>query len=126
MSKGCQNSQSSESESELAQVSPHPLKSTLLADRIVASNSLLEQVPGDVKLRASLSELVDVPAQHCAGLIFLLLFHVVVVTVVPLFEGFAGQPCVVECCEKYKSFKLLIPQPDSERRHSPDFGTLMR
>ena len=73
---------------------PHPLKSTLLADRIVASNSLFEQVPGDVKVRASLSELVDVPAQRCAGLILLLLFHVVVLTIVPLFEGFAGQPRV--------------------------------
>ena len=27
----------------------------------------------------------------------------------------------LECCEKYKSFKLKIPQPDSKRRHSPDF-----
>ena len=32
--------------------------------------------------------------------------------------------CKVECCEKYKSFKLKIPQPDSERRHSPDFRTV--
>ena len=32
--------------------------------------------------------------------------------------------CTVECCEKYKSFKLKIPQPDSERRHSPDFRTV--
>ena len=32
--------------------------------------------------------------------------------------------CAVECCEKYKSFKLKIPQPDSERRHSPDFRTV--
>ena len=31
---------------------------------------------------------------------------------------------VLECCEKYKSFKLKIPQPDSERRHSPDFRTV--
>ena len=30
----------------------------------------------------------------------------------------------LECCEKYKSFKLKIPQPDSERRHSPDFRTV--
>ena len=26
----------------------------------------------------------------------------------------------VECSEKTKSFNLKIPQPDSERRHSPD------
>ena len=32
--------------------------------------------------------------------------------------------CIFECCEKYKSFKLKIPQPDSERRHSPDFRTV--
>ena len=32
--------------------------------------------------------------------------------------------CSLECCEKYKSFKLKIPQPDSERRHSPDFRTV--
>ena len=32
--------------------------------------------------------------------------------------------CIIECCEKYKSFKLKIPQPDSERRHSPDFRTV--
>ena len=31
---------------------------------------------------------------------------------------------VLECSEKYKSFKLKIPQPDSERRHSPDFRTV--
>ena len=31
---------------------------------------------------------------------------------------------VIECCEKYKSFKLKIPQPDSERHHSPDFRTV--
>ena len=36
-------------------------KSTLPAGWVVASNSLLEQVPGDVEVRASLSELVDVP-----------------------------------------------------------------
>ena len=30
----------------------------------------------------------------------------------------------IECSEKYKSFKLKIPQPDSERRHSPDFRTV--
>ena len=30
----------------------------------------------------------------------------------------------LECSEKYKSFKLKIPQPDSERRHSPDFRTV--
>merc|ERR1711994_205286 len=29
----------------------------------------------------------------------------------------------LECSEKYKSFKLKIPQPDSEQRHSPDFRT---
>ena len=29
----------------------------------------------------------------------------------------------IECSEKYKDFKLKIPQPDSERRHSPDFRT---
>ena len=29
----------------------------------------------------------------------------------------------IECSEKHKSFKLKIPQPDSERRHSPDFRT---
>ena len=33
-------------------------------------------------------------------------------------------PCPLECSEKYKSFKLKIPQPDSERRHSPDFRTV--
>ena len=32
--------------------------------------------------------------------------------------------CTIECCEKYKSFKLKIPQPDSERRHSLDFRTV--
>ena len=30
---------------------------------------------------------------------------------------------VLECSEKHKSFKLKIPQPDSERRYSPDFRT---
>ena len=30
----------------------------------------------------------------------------------------------LECCEKTKSFNLKIPQPDSERRHSPDFRTV--
>ena len=30
----------------------------------------------------------------------------------------------VECSEKTKSFNLKIPQPDSERRHSPDFKTV--
>ena len=30
----------------------------------------------------------------------------------------------LECCEKYKTFKLKIPQPDSKRRHSPDFRTV--
>ena len=34
--------------------------------------------------------------------------------------------CIIECSEKYKSFKLKIPQPDSERRHSPDFRTVFR
>ena len=34
-------------------------KTTLPAGWVVASNSLLEQVPGDVEVRASLSELVD-------------------------------------------------------------------
>ena len=34
------------------------------------------------------------------------------------------QICILECSEKYKSFKLKIPQPDSERRHSPDFRTV--
>ena len=33
-------------------------------------------------------------------------------------------PSLIECCEKYKSFKLKIPQPDSGRRHSPDFRTV--
>ena len=66
----------------------------MLADQIVASNSPLELVPGDVKVRASLSELVDVPAQRCAGLILVLLFHIVVVTIVPLLKGAAGQPRV--------------------------------
>ena len=37
---------------------------------------------------------------------------------------FSWWNCLVECCEKYKSFKLKIPQPDSERRHSPDFRTV--
>ena len=32
--------------------------------------------------------------------------------------------CILECSEKYESLKLKIPQPDSERRHSPDFRTL--
>ena len=31
---------------------------------------------------------------------------------------------IIECSEKYKSFKLKIPQPDSEQRYSPDFRTL--
>ena len=30
----------------------------------------------------------------------------------------------VECSEKTKSFNLKIPQPDSKRRHSPDFRTV--
>ncbi len=30
----------------------------------------------------------------------------------------------LECSEKHKSFKLKIPQPDSERRHSPDLRTV--
>ena len=34
------------------------------------------------------------------------------------------KPDLIECSEKYKSFKLKIPQPDSERRHSPDFRTV--
>ena len=38
--------------------------------------------------------------------------------------GFVWDPYWVECCEKYKSFKLKIPRPDSERRHSPDFRTV--
>ena len=33
-------------------------------------------------------------------------------------------PSTVECSEKTKSFNLKIPQPDSERRHSPDFRTV--
>ena len=32
--------------------------------------------------------------------------------------------CTLECCEKYKSFKLKIPQPVSERCHCPDFRTV--
>ena len=40
-------------------------------------------------------------------------------------HGFSFVPAsTVECCEKYKSFKFQIPQPDSERRHSPDFRTV--
>ena len=35
-----------------------------------------------------------------------------------------GYLCPVECSEKTKSFNLKIPQPDSERRHSPDFKTV--
>ena len=35
-----------------------------------------------------------------------------------------GSPYIIECSEKYKSFKLKIPQPDSKRRHSPDFRTV--
>ena len=35
-----------------------------------------------------------------------------------------GSQCTVECSEKHKSFKLKIPQPDSERRHSPEFRTV--
>ena len=31
---------------------------------------------------------------------------------------------ILECSEKTKSFNLKIPQPDSERRHSPDFKTV--
>ena len=44
----------------------------------------------------------------------------------PLFPIYTGIQalCWLECCEKYKSFKLKIPQPDSERRHSPDFRTV--
>ena len=38
--------------------------------------------------------------------------------------GFCGPRYTLECCEKYKSFKLKIPQPDSEQRHSPDFRTV--
>ena len=37
---------------------------------------------------------------------------------------FFRTPCILECSEKHKSFKLKIPQPDSERRHSPDFRTV--
>ena len=37
---------------------------------------------------------MHVPAQRCAGLILVLLLHVVVVTIVPLLEGAAGQPRV--------------------------------
>jgi len=37
---------------------------------------------------------------------------------------FIQHTSVLECCEKYKSFKLKIPQPDLERRHSPDFRTV--
>mgnify|MGYP006271146547 CR=1 FL=1 len=43
----------------------------------------------------------------------------------PRFKIFPpGRTCLLECSEKYKSFKLKIPQPDSERRHSPDFRTV--
>ena len=31
---------------------------------------------------------------------------------------------LLECSEKDKSFKFKIPQPDSDRRHSPDFRTV--
>ena len=44
-----------------------------------------------------------------------------------LFHHLTKEPkkgWLVECSEKYKSFKLKIPQPDSERRHSPDFRTV--
>ena len=37
---------------------------------------------------------------------------------------FFGTPCTIECSEKHKSFKLKIPQPNSERCHSPDFRTV--
>ena len=36
------------------------------------------------------------------------------------------RPYILECSEKTKSFNLKIPQPDSERRHSPDFRTVFR
>ena len=42
----------------------------------------------------------------------------------PPFGGMGFLERYLECCEKYKSFKLKIPQPDSERRHSPDFRTV--
>ena len=46
--------------------------------------------------------------------------------IIPFPKTFLSQSRIlrVECCEKYKSFKLKIPQPDSERRHSPDFRTV--
>ena len=37
---------------------------------------------------------------------------------------YIGSICGVECSEKTKSFNLKIPQPDSERRHSPDSKTV--
>ena len=40
----------------------------------------------------------------------------------PYFEVWGA--CTVECSEKNKSFKLEIPQPDSERRHSSDLKTV--
>ena len=39
-------------------------------------------------------------------------------------RGFDLFDCSLDCCEKTKSFNLKIPQPDSERRHSPDFRTV--
>ena len=40
------------------------------------------------------------------------------------FSIMLAQPSTIECSEKYKSFKLKIPQPDSKRRHSLDFRTV--
>ena len=39
----------------------------------------------------------------------------------PIVWVYLAHCCSLECSEKYKSFKLKIPQPDSERCHSPDF-----
>ena len=49
--------------------------------------------------------------------------HIMKNCIRPLYEKLKPLKSV-ECSEKYKSFKLKIPQPDSERRHSPDFRTV--
>ena len=62
-------------------------KSTLAAGRVVACQSLLQQVPCDGEAGAGLPQLVHVPAEGGSGLLLVLLLHVVVMPVMSLSEG---------------------------------------
>ena len=65
-------------------------KSASFAGDVVASQPLLEEVPGDGEAGARPPEAVDVPAQGralLAGLVLVLLLHVIDMTIVPLPKG---------------------------------------